>query len=353
MTAAKTGILTAVLATALMTAAANAQTVIRYAEYGPDRGVRADAIKYFAEQIAERSEGDITLDLSWGGALVAGRDVMRAVQSGFVDAGTFVPSWEPEMLHLYEVGDVPIGSSDDWVAMHAMFDLASENPALVEEFAEHDAVYLMQFNTGPVQLICKNPIDSIDDFSGLRVRAVGPYIEAFRSLGAEIVSFPQIEVYQALDSGLVDCNQVYWSNVTAYRLHEVAGHLVELNYGQMLGLVGVINKGIWDDLSEEQQALMREVGRDATDYLAKALMSLGDEVKGNLAAGIDGHTVEISTPPEEVMSMVRSQGDSLAEGWMEAVTAKGLDGEGVMRHFNEAQERYQQELSANGYPWAD
>jgi TRAP-type transport system periplasmic protein len=353
MSASKTGILTAVLATAMMTAAANAQTVIRYAEYGPDRGVRADAIKYFAEQIEERSGGEITLDLSWGGALVAGRDVMRAVQSGFVDAGTFVPSWEPEMLHLYEVGDVPIGTSDDWVAMHAMFDLASENPALIEEFADHDAVYLMQFNTGPVQLICKNPINSIDDFSSLRIRAVGPYIEAFRSLGAEIVSFPQIEVYQALDSGLVDCNQVYWSNVTAYRLHEVAEHLVELNYGQMLGLVGVVNKGIWDDLTEEQQALMREVGRDTTDYLARALMSLGDEVKGDLEAGIDGHTVEISTPPEEVMTVVRAQGDTLAQNWMEAVTTKGLDGEGVLRHFNEAQQRYQQELEANGYPWAD
>lgn len=353
MTIARTGILTTVIATAMMTAAANAQTVIRYAEYGPDRGVRADAIKYFAEQIEERSGGEITLDLSWGGALVAGRDVMRAVQSGFVDAGTFVPSWEPEMLHLYEVGDVPIGTSDDWVAMHAIFDVASENPALVDEFADHDAVYLMQFNTGPVQLICKNPIDSIDDFAGLRIRAVGPYIEAFRALGAEIVSFPQIEVYQALDSGLVDCNQVYWSNVTAYRLHEVAGHLVELNYGQMLGLVGVVNKGIWDDLTEEQRALMREVGRDTTDYLARALMSLGEEVKGDLVEGIDGHTVEISTPPEEVMTVVRAQGDTLAQNWMDAVTAKGLDGEGVLGHFNEAQARYQQELEANGYPWAN
>lgn len=351
MSKTKSTIVATMAAMAMMTAAASAQTVIRYAEYGPDRGVRADAIKYFAEQIAERSGGDITLELSWGGALVAGRDVMRAVESGFVDAGTFVPSWEPEMLHLYEVGDLPIGSSDDWVAMHAIFDVASENPAMVEEFARHDAVYLMQFNTGPVQLICKNPINDIADFQNLRVRAVGPYIEAFRALGAEIVSFPQIEVYQALDSGLVGCNQVYWSNVTAYRLHEVASHLVELNYGQMLGLVGVINKGIWDGLTDEQRQLMREVGRDTTDYLARALMDLGDKVKAEMTEGIDGHKVEIATPPEAVMEVVRGQGDALGQHWLEAVSAKNLDGEGVLAHFNEAQARYQQKLEADGYPW--
>jgi TRAP-type transport system periplasmic protein len=149
-------------------------------------------------------------------------------------------------LHLYEVGDLPIGSPDAWVAMRAIYEVASENEALVEEFAQHDAVYLLQFNTGPVQLICREPIETVEDFRGRRIRAVGPYIEAFQALGAEIVSFPQIEVYQALDSGLVDCNQVYWSNVTAYRLHEVADYLVQLDYGQMLGLVGVINKQLWD-----------------------------------------------------------------------------------------------------------
>jgi TRAP-type C4-dicarboxylate transport system substrate-binding protein len=93
--------LIAATAIALMTAGtASAETVIRYAEYGPDRGVRAEAIKYFAEQIAERSGGEITMEITWGGALVSGRDVMRSVESGFVDAGTFVPSWEPQMLHL-------------------------------------------------------------------------------------------------------------------------------------------------------------------------------------------------------------------------------------------------------------
>ncbi|MCC1482295.1 C4-dicarboxylate TRAP transporter substrate-binding protein [Roseibaca sp. Y0-43] len=336
---------------ALTAVSAQAQTTIRYAEYGPDRGVRAEAIKYFAEQIAERSNGSITLDITWGGALVSGRDVMRSVESGFVDAGTFVPSWEPNMLHLYEVGDLPMGSADPWVAMRAMYDTATTNEALINEFAEHNAVYLMQFNTGPVQLICREPIDEVSDFEGKRIRAVGPYIEAFTSLGAEIVSFPAIEVYQALDSGLMDCSQVYWSNVTAYRLHEVASHLVQMDFGQMLGLVGVMNLGLWEDLSAEEQQLMREVGRDTTDFLANALMSLGDEVKAQMEAGIDGHMVSVATPPAEVMEVVTSRADDLTAHWLEATAAKGLAGQDVLDQFLAAQTDLAAVRDANGYPW--
>lgn len=344
-------LMTATALSVAMAASAGAETVIRYAEYGPDRGVRAEAIKYFAEQIAERSEGEITLDITWGGALVSGRDVMRSVESGFVDAGTFVPSWEPQMLHLYEVGDLPMGSADPWVAMRAMYETATTNEALIDEFAQYDAVYLMQFNTGPVQLICREPIDEVSDFEGKRIRAVGPYIEAFTQLGAEIVSFPSIEVYQALDSGLMDCSQVYWSNVTAYRLHEVASHMVQLDFGQMLGLVGVMNRGIWEDLTAEQQELMREVGRDTTDFLARELMNLEDEVKERMADGIDGFEVSVETPPEAVMTTITSEADALTEAWLEATGAKGLDGQGVLDDFMAAQEEFAAQREASGYPW--
>lgn len=340
-------------ATGLLAAAAvPAEAVtIRYSEYGPDRGVRADAVKWFAEEVERRSNGEITFDLHWGGALVGGREVIRAVGSGFVDAGTFVPSWTPELLHLYEVGDLPSGSPDAWVAMRAMFDVATTNEAVIDEFAEHDMVYLLQFNTGPVQLICREPISKPEDFQGRKIRAVGPYIEAFRGLGAEIVSFPQIEVYQALDSGLVDCNQVYYSNVTAYRLHEVAGHLVELDYGQMLGLGGAINKQLWEELTPEQQALLREVGEEAVDYLAQRLLDLGDEVRGQLTTGIDGHVVTVEPATAEVKTAIESKGADLDNAWLEAVKSKNKDGEGVLEHYNEAQARFEKEKAENGYPW--
>lgn len=341
-----------VLATGgLLASAAAADVVIRYAEYGPDRGVRAEAIRFFAEQIEERSGGEIRLDMSWGGALVSGRDVLRAVSTGFVDAGSFVPSWEPQALHLYEVGDLPAGTPDAWVGMRAAFELATENQAVIDEFASQNVALMMQFNSGPVQLMCRQPITSVEDFEGLRIRTVGPFIQAFRALGAEITSFPSVEVYQAIDSGLLECSQNYWSNITAYRLHEVAEHMVELNFGQVLGFGALINLDVWESLTDDQQALMREVGRDTTDHLARLLLNLEDDIRGQLEAGIDGHSVTIATPPEAVMDALWGQSDVLTQAWLDATEARGLDGSGVLEHFLAAEARYEEALANDGYPW--
>jgi TRAP-type transport system periplasmic protein len=70
-----------------------------------------------------------------------------------------------------------------------------------------------------------------------------------------------------------------------------------------------------------------------------------------MEAGIDGHSVDIATPPDEVMAVIQAQGDALTDSWLAAVDARGFDGAGVLEHFNEAQARYAEELAANGYPW--
>ena len=57
---------------AAMTVAASvagAETVLIHGEAGPNRGARADALQWFADQVAERSENDLRLDIQWGGAL--------------------------------------------------------------------------------------------------------------------------------------------------------------------------------------------------------------------------------------------------------------------------------------------
>ena len=55
--------------TAALAAPAMSQTTLIYGEPGPNRGARAEATQWFADQVAEQSGGDLTLDITWGGAL--------------------------------------------------------------------------------------------------------------------------------------------------------------------------------------------------------------------------------------------------------------------------------------------
>lgn len=96
---------------------------------------------------------------------------------------------------------------------------------------------------------------------------------------------------------------------------------------------------------------MREVARDTTDFLAQALMTLGEEVKGKMMDGIDGHTVSVETPPTDVMEVVTSKADELTQSWPDATAAKGLDGEAVLAQFLAAQSELTATRNASGYPW--
>ena len=56
-----------------------AETTLRYAEATPNRGSRAEALQFFADEINERSSGGLSLDIHWGGGVT---EVFRYSQRG-------------------------------------------------------------------------------------------------------------------------------------------------------------------------------------------------------------------------------------------------------------------------------
>ena len=165
-------------------AQASAEIVLRYAEAGPNRGTRADAVQFFADEVERLSGGDIKIDIHWGGALLKWSGVMNGV------------------------------------------------------------VYLSNFSTTGVQFECTtgNQILTVDDIKGKRIRATGTYTNVLAELGADTVSMTFGEVYQALDTGLVDCLASYFYTMRAYKTYEVVESVTRVDWGQLLGFAIVINE---------------------------------------------------------------------------------------------------------------
>ena len=59
--------------------AAMAMTLI-YGEAGPNRGVRAEATQWFVDQVAERTNGELTIDVNWGGALFSEKVAVQSIR---------------------------------------------------------------------------------------------------------------------------------------------------------------------------------------------------------------------------------------------------------------------------------
>lgn len=342
----------AVLALAC-SAQASAEMVLRYAEAGPNRGTRAEAVQFFADEVKRLSDGDITLDIHWGGSLLKWSGVMEGVSAGSADLGSVLSSYEPQELKALGVGDIPLEYSDPWVGMRAMYDLMTTEPQLKQSLADQSLVYLSNFSTNGVQFECTtgNAIRTVDDIKGKRIRGTGTYTSVLADLGADTVSMTFGEVYQALDTGLVDCLASYFYTMKAYKTYEVVESVTQVDWGQLLGFAIVMNSYTWGDLDDSQKALFLEAGSNMIDHFAKRTIEDASVVAESLNNGSYGKTVPVTRMAPGERKKILDATTKYRDSWIEDVNGRGMAGNKIWDHYIELLKQYQNTLDTKGYPW--
>jgi TRAP-type transport system periplasmic protein len=324
---------------------------LRYAHFGPNRGDSGAAVTWLKDEIEKRSNGEIVLDVHWGGSLAAAPDVPRVVGAGLADIGSIVSSYTPGLLDLYEAGNQLVGPDNLWVAQQAIYELATQNEDVRKQFEDNNVVYIANLNAGFVQLICREPLTALDQMKDLKIRTGGPYTDVFRRMGAATIAMPQPDVYQALDTGVVDCNQNYHLTIDAFRQYEVAKHVIELDFGLVMAYGVIMNKDVWDDLGEEKQMLIRGVADDFNEFVVKYHLDAVEEVKKRLSSDKPEFQVTYSKPPAGMLDEIKKHGADLAKEWAASVNEKGLPADTVFADYQRLMEKHQAEFDSKGYPW--
>lgn len=342
---------TAVSALIIGTSAAQAQTVLRYTEGGPNRGARADALKSFADRVEELSEGDLKIDIIWGGALLKFSAAAEGIKNGVADMGTVLAAYAPNQMKALSIGDLPIEESNDpWVGMRAMYDLFATNAAEQESLAKQNTVYVYSAHSTALQISCKGDVEirSIEDLKGLKMRASGLYAKVFADLGANMVNLTFDEIYPAYDSGLIDCDAGYFYTIKAYKLDEVIDRVYRIDFGQIGGIGIVANKDRWDSLTDRQREILRQAGSETIDYFARLQITEMDDIVTSLK---DGGRVEVLEAPEGFRAALSAAAEPYVQTWKEEFAAAGIDPEAVLADYNGLLGKYAAERDAQGYPW--
>lgn len=331
----------------------SAEVTLRYAEGGPNRGTRAAAVQFFADEVERLSAGDIKIDIHWGGALLKWSGVMDGVSAGSADLGTVLSSYEPQELKALGIGDIPLEYSDPWVGMRAMYDLMTTEPELKQSLADKSLVYLSNFSTTGVQFECTegNQIRTVEDIKGKRLRATGTYSNVLDDLGGNMVGMTFGEVYQGLDTGLLDCLGSYFYTMRAYKTYEVVETVTRVDWGQLLGFAIVMNEYMWSDLNEQQQKIMLQAGSNMINHFARLMIDESDDVAGKLNDGSFGKEVPVTRMAEKERQKILDATLKYRDSWIEDANAMGLAGERIWSRYIELLEQYQGELKAGGYPW--
>lgn len=330
---------------------ADAQTrELRYADFGPDRGTRAEVLKWFDSELRERSDGALGLDINWGGTLLGAKNAIEGVGNRAADMASVVPVYEPGKLTSWRVSDVR-QISDEYVGMMATYELMTQSDGAAANFEEQNVRYFANFTTGPTQLLSREPITTPEQLEGKKIRATGNFGVSFEANGASAVSMSQPDVYQALSTGTIDGTASYAYVIDSYKQYEVAQHLTLIDMGQNLGWGIVINEDILSSLTPEQQALMSELGRDVTLYMAEKMHEARTDIMAALREGVDGNKIQVHEGSEDLHEALVDAAEVAGESWLDMAREQGLEADTLLERFESLVAKYRDKLDADGYPW--
>lgn len=210
----------------------------------------------FAESLHERSDGEHSVSVFPAQQLGNEAQMVQQLQTGALDMA---------FLTIAEISNrIP-----DFGALYAPYLVDDVNHAarLLRSDAAAELLELMPQQVGLVgvgygmvgmrQVLSRDPITSIDDMDGqrLRITPFEPIRDFYTATGAAPEPMPLLEVYDALANGQVDAIDMDFDSILILKFYEQAENLLISNH-MMFPMVGVVSGRVWRELSAEDRELI-------------------------------------------------------------------------------------------------
>jgi len=248
------------------TARAQAPINIKFSHVvAPDTPKGKGALR-FKELAEQRTNGKVKVEVYPNSQLYKDKEEMEALQLGSVQMlAPSLSKFGPLGVKEFEVFDLPFLCKDT-----AAFKGITDGPLGKELFAklEPKGIRGMAFwDNGFHQMIANRPLHHVADFKGLKMRIQSSKVlEAqMHALGAlpQVMAFS--ELYQALQSGVVDGTEGTPSNFYTQKIYEVSKNITLSNHGH-LAYAAIVNKKFWDGLPADIRTILDGCMKDATTY---------------------------------------------------------------------------------------
>ena len=157
---------------------------------------------------------------------------------------------------------------------------------------------LAYWDNGFKDMTANKPLHVPADFRGLKMRIQSSKVldAQFRALGANPQVLAFSEVYQALQTGVVDGTENTPSNIYTQKMHEVQKHMTISDHGY-IGYAVIVNKNFWDKLPADIRTKLEGAMAEATKYANDIAQEEND--KAVAAIKTTGKTTVYTLTPAE------------------------------------------------------
>ncbi len=259
---------TLVAAAALMAfglSAHAAPIVIKYSHVVADVTPKGQAALKFKELAEKKLAGKVEVQVFPNSQLFGDGKEMEALVLG--DVQIIAPSlakfgkYTPKL----QIFDLPFLFTD--LAAVDRFQASKEGQALLTSMTKKGITGLGYMHNGMKQLSANKPLGTPGDAKGLKFRIqASDVLEAqFKAVGANPQKLAFAEVYQALQTGVVDGAENPWSNIYSKKFHEVQGYIMESNHG-VLDYMVITNTKWWDGLPADVRKGLTEAMNESIKF---------------------------------------------------------------------------------------
>ncbi|OGA65548.1 MAG: hypothetical protein A3G83_04655 [Betaproteobacteria bacterium RIFCSPLOWO2_12_FULL_68_20] len=215
--------------------------------------------------IAKETNGAITWKLVPGGQLADPKSSFTAVGDGLIHGAlqisVYVPNLVPSLNTIYSTN---VFDDDVVAASGAALETFTLNcPSCQAEYRKLNTVPLAGWTSSSYHLTCREPVRSLADLKGKRVRATGGNHDLMTLAGAVPVAATLVETVGLLQRGGLDCQFGVHTWVKTFGYGDVAKFITDLPLGLSGPAIGLpINRDAWNKMTLDQKKVhIRQASR--------------------------------------------------------------------------------------------
>jgi len=296
----------------------------------PTHVMNAQVLPTWGKWIEEATEGRVTIKIEYPGGHP--KAFLDTVQDGVFDAGWTFHGYFPGRFKLTKIVELPGLGADAEAASIAHWRI---NEKYLAKAGEHKGIILAAlFTHGPGQIHLREPISSLDDLKGKKIRIGGGIqTDIAERMGIAGVAAPGSKVYEILSQGVADGVFMPMGEKKSLRLKEVAPFTLKFPHGMYLGSFGVfLNPEFMASLDpKDRDAIMAVSGEKLSGMAGKAWDE--DAKVGEQDARDSGNTIMDAS--DEIIADFNARTADIEAAWLDSVKDRDVDAAAALKELRD------------------
>ncbi|SHF10283.1 TRAP-type C4-dicarboxylate transport system, substrate-binding protein [Modicisalibacter ilicicola DSM 19980] len=295
--------------------------------YG-DRTFHTVNIREFADDVRERTDGELDITVHAGGSLIAHPEIKNSVRRGIVPLGEVIMSRLANENAIFEVDSVPYlaSSYDD---ARTLWEASQE--IIGEELAKQRLRLLFTVPWPPQGIYTQEKVEAIDDLENLKMRAYNKSSERLAQLAGAVPT--QIEVPDiptAFSTGRVDAMVTSPATGADTKAWDYLEHFNHAQLWLPKNMV-IVNEQAFSRLDEKT----RQAVLEAADAAQQRGWEMSRKETEDALEVLRDNGITVSEPSEELAASLEEIGTTMTEEWRERA---GEQGEQIIENYRELQQ---------------